>query len=202
MHEGGDAYIDQILKLIQLTDPYWDQDSGGFFLSRASNALPTALKPRFDEPNPSANARMIEVLAHIALITGNHRLADQARSTQEAFGGMKENAANYRPAAAFFATPFMTDEALQIVILSTDRAASDLKDIVLSTALPARTLVQIQPGQDLPKGHPARYKELVDGLDTAYVCRGSICSLPKVEAEELQRTLTTMRGPAFRSTSF
>jgi uncharacterized protein YyaL (SSP411 family) len=63
----------------------------------------------------------------------------------------------------------------------------------MKTSLPNRALEVISPGVVLPEGHPARYKEQLDGKATAYVCRGAICSLPVTSLSELTETLLLMR---------
>lgn len=198
---GEDIFLHDARRLISLTQAYWDHQEGGYRFSQNVQNLPTAFKPRFDEPGPSANARMVELLAHYALISGDADITQRAREAQTAFGGLKRNPGNFRPAAALFTTPLMMDAAVQVVILSPDGLEHDLRTTVLSTALPARNLINMAPDRDLPKGHPARYKELVDGKNTAYVCRGTICSLPITTPEDLRSTLISMRGPTFRSLS-
>ena len=63
----------------------------------------------------------------------------------------------------------------------------------MATSLPNRALDVIAPGTVLPEGHPARYKDQLDGKATAYVCRGTICSLPVTSLGELTETLLLMR---------
>ena len=47
----------------------------------------------------------------------------------------------------------------------------------------------IAPDQALPAGHPAAGKGRVDGHATAYVCRGTTCTLPIVEPQALATEL-------------
>ena len=47
----------------------------------------------------------------------------------------------------------------------------------------------ITSGETLPDGHPATGKGQGDGLATAYVCEGPVCSLPVTAAEPLATLL-------------
>ena len=73
----------------------------------------------------------------------------------------------------------------------------ELHDALLAeawrTALPGRVLQVIAPGAVLPDGHPAQYKEQVEGLATAYVCVGSFCSLPQWEPAEFAAAMKLVR---------
>ncbi len=59
-----------------------------------------------------------------------------------------------------------------------------------AASLPTRVLQVVGPGDALPDGHPAAGKEPRDGQPTAYVCRGTTCSLPITEPDELARALS------------
>ena len=47
----------------------------------------------------------------------------------------------------------------------------------------------LEPGASLPESHPAFGKDAVEGKSTAYVCRGTTCSLPITEPGALQDAL-------------
>ena len=178
----------------QALDFHWDKETGGFYAS-ASNAGPVVVrsKPVFDEPNASGNAMIVEAMARLYYLTGDADLAAYADRTLNAFGGMAAepvlgvsgllNAAATRLAA------------LQIVIIGQrgDAGTDALLRTVAATSLPARILQVVAPGTVLPETHPAQFKEQVDGLPTAYVCKGAVCSLPVTETADLQDTLVSMR---------
>ncbi|MCW8916839.1 MAG: hypothetical protein OQK24_13435, partial [Magnetovibrio sp.] len=194
-----ERYLLDARAFVARTETFWDHTQGGYYLTPPSNVLPTPFKPRFDEPNPSANARMIEVLSTLALLTGNIQYAQRANQTLRAFGALADEPINYRPSAALLSSAFLAFDAVQIVLIAQpdDVAALNLIAEIHKTAVAARSLLRIEPGTNLPTGHPARYKEMVDGLPTAYVCRGTVCSLPITTPIKLAHTLHTMRGPAF-----
>lgn len=181
-----------------------DEAKGGFYHTRPDQDAPTQaqdrLKPRFDEPNPSANALMARVLAKLDYYRHRLQLRQKAQHTMNAFGGLADDPGAYRPAAALLSVPLVMDDAVQVVIMADDpisEGADALRQTVLGTALGARLLLTMKPNDVLPDGHPAQYKEQIDGEPTVYVCRGTVCSLPVTTPADLRRTLLSMRGADF-----
>jgi uncharacterized protein YyaL (SSP411 family) len=85
----------------------------------------------------------------------------------------------------------MLQRAVQVVVVGA-RAAADTQALlraIRGVCLPNRVLQVIEPGQSLPATHPAAGKGQLDGRATAYVCRGTSCSLPLTDAEELATAL-------------
>ena len=151
------------------------------------------LKPVMDDPNASGNAKMAEVLALLYYLKGEAKHLDQARKTLLAVGGVTKTPALQM--AGLFNAAETLDAALQIVLVGNrgDKATDALFGRVMGTSLPNRALEVIKAGTVLPEGHPARYKEQIDGKATAYVCRGAICSLPVTDTKDLTETLLLMR---------
>lgn len=173
---------------------HWDKNTGGYFTS-ADDAGPAMarLKPVLDNPNASGNAKMAEVLALLYYLRGETKHLDQAQQTLLAVGG-----ATLEPAlqvAGLFNAAETLDAALQIVLVGRrgDNATDTLFKHVMGASLPNRAVDVIKAGTVLPEGHPARYKEQIDGEATAYVCRGTICSLPVTNTKDLTGTLLLMR---------
>ena len=54
---------------------------------------------------------------------------------------------------------------------------------------PNRVLSVIAPGESPPDGHPATGKGQIDGVATAYVCVGTVCSLPLTDPAALADAL-------------
>src|SRR5262249_44191411 len=82
------------------------------------------------------------------------------------------------------ATVLNSNELLQMaqqVVIIGARAAADTRALVAAVfarSLPNRILSIIAPAEQLPTNHPAAGKTQVNGQATAYVCRGTTCSLP------------------------
>ena len=85
---------------------------------------------------------------------------------------------------------------LQVVIVGRrgDRDTETLLKRAFAFSLPARALLVIAPGAALPDNHPAFGKGQADGRATAYVCRGTVCSLPATGVEDFAETIRDMRA--------
>jgi len=74
-----------------------------------------------------------------------------------------------------------------------DPALDALRRAVYSVSLPNRVVLSPSPGYELPTGHPAHGKGLVDGRAAAYVCIGPVCSLPLTDPEKLVANFSERR---------
>ncbi len=173
---------------------HWDDRHGGFYAS-ASDAGPLLVraKPVIDSPNPSGNAAMVDTLARLYYLSGDAARRDAAERTVATFGGMASpptfGVAGLVNAAETLRT------ALQVVVIGR-RGEADTDALIAAVtgrSLPTRVLQVVAPGTELPEGHPARGKGQEDDRATAYVCRGTFCSLPATDADAVDVILTTMR---------
>lgn len=201
---GDERYLQHASTWADLAVTYhWDNDGSGGFFTAAKDAGATLarLKSVFDEPNTSGNAKMAEAMALLFYLRGNENYRDRAEQALRAVGGIAEDpilkiAGLYNAADTLYS-------ALQVVIVGT-RGKTDADSLIVgtvTTSLPNRALDVIAPGTVLPSGHPARYKDQIDGMATAYVCRGTICSLPVTDPSELHDTLLAMRISKGRKTT-
>ena len=164
---------------VTLDDHFWDKETGGYFYTADdAEALIVRTKNAIDNAVPAGNGVMVEVLARLYLLTGEEPYLDRAQ----------ELVMSFSPAASSQAPAHCTlicgmDYLLhadQVVVIG-DRAAEDTKALlrsVFETSLPNRLLHVVAPGEALGAHHPAHGKAQVDGAATAYVCRGTACSLP------------------------
>src|SRR3546814_8551556 len=60
---------------------------------------------------------------------------------------------------------------------------------VTERCLPNRILQVVAAGEALPEGHPAAGKGQVEDQATAYLCRGTVCSLPMTDPAKLAAAL-------------
>jgi uncharacterized protein YyaL (SSP411 family) len=56
--------------------------------------------------------------------------------------------------------------------------------------MPNALIVQIEPGDPLPEGHPAAGRGMEGGLPTAYICQAGACSPGVTSATALSEALT------------
>ncbi|HJU15122.1 MAG TPA: thioredoxin domain-containing protein [Stellaceae bacterium] len=188
---GDGAYLDRARAWIALLDRhYWDEEGGGYFFAAAdTQGLIARAKTAADAPNPSGNGTLVGVLARLALLTGEEAYRRRAEAIVETFSG--EIARNFFPLATLLNNAELLAKPLQIVLVG-ERGAEDftaLRRTVYSASLPNRVVLTLAPQQDLPLGHPAHGKGLVDGRAAAYVCDGPVCSLPLVEPAALAAEL-------------
>lgn len=194
---GDEQYVEHASKWIDLAIRYhWDNDYGGGFFASAEDSGPVLarLKSIFDDPNTSGNAIMAEAMALLYFLNGNKDYRDRSDHALRAVGGITEEP--FLEISGLFNAADTTLGALQIVIVGA-RGEEDTDHLIqetVMTSLPNRALDVIAPGTILPEGHPARHKDQIDDMATAYVCRGTICSLPVTDLSELTETLLDMRS--------
>ncbi len=192
---GEEAYLTKAKAWInQARERHRAPDGGGFFATSpdVGPAL-TRARPVMDTPNPSGNARMVEALARLAYLTGDAAARGEAEATISAIAGYVKGR-NRAASGLVNAAETMMDAVQVVVIGKRGEARTDaLLRAVFETSLPTRILQVIGPGTALPETHPAHGKEPLDGAPTAYVCRGSVCSLPVNGANALRDTLKLFR---------
>ena len=197
LHEAtGEArFLERCRDWIEIVETHYrDLSVGGyFFTADDAEALIRRAKIAEDAPLPSGNGTMTQVLAQLYHLTGENRYRERAESILAAFAGVvRRGLLGY--STLLNGTESLRD-GLQIVIVG-ERSAPDttaLLRVVLGASLPGRTLAVVAPGATLPPNHPAAGKTQIDGKATAYVCRGATCSLPIVEASELDQALRAPR---------
>ncbi len=186
--EAANRWANDAIRLL------WD-DQLGAFLATQKDAAPQLIRatPIYDSPNMSGNARMIDTLARLFYLGGANKNQEYAERVRKSFGG--EVVDPSFGIAGYLNAIETLDTALQVVIIGKrgETATKKLVDTVLGSSLPTRTFQVVGPETELPEGHPARYKVMIDESPTVYVCKGSFCSLPAITADELSETLTLMR---------
>ncbi|WP_407343775.1 thioredoxin domain-containing protein [Pengzhenrongella phosphoraccumulans] len=162
---------------------------GGFFDTSADETDPVLAlirRPRdpADGPTPSGAAAAAGALVTYAALTGStgHRLA-----AERALTGLLDLAAQYPRAAgwALAVAEAVADGPRTVAVVG---GPSD----PATRALHRAALRGTAPGAVIAVGVPAALfvdRPLVDGRPAAYVCRGSVCDLPIVDAGSLARTL-------------
>ena len=169
---------------------YWDAEEGGYFLTADdAEALIVRTKSADDNATPSGNGLAAEVLARLALVTGDARYRDRADALIAAFSGQIRR--NFFPLATLMNASEMLQQGAQIVIAGA-RGAEDaraLHDAAVRAPAVARVVTVVPPGTGLPQSHPAHGKGPVDGRAAAYVCIGQTCSLPVTDADALKAAM-------------
>ncbi len=177
--EGNDGDMEQAVAWVEQVDRHFRDGSGGgyFFTADDTDDVITRTKSAIDNPVPSGNGTMAEVLARLFYLTGEDRYRTQAEATIATFTG--ELNRNYLPYSTLLNAAELLLRALQVVVAG-DRGdgVEPLLAPVYGASLPNRVLQVVGPGQTLPEGHPAWGKGMIDGAPAVYLCEGQVCSPP------------------------
>jgi uncharacterized protein len=197
LHEatGDDDFLNQTREWVTILDrDYWDSEEGGYFFAATdTEGLVARPKTAADSAVPAGNGTLVGVLLRLAMLTGDEAYRRRAAAVIETFSG--EVGRNFFPLATLLNNVELLTKPLQIVLVgeSGTPAFYALRRAVYSVSLPNRVVVGLAPGSSLPADHPAFGKGLVDGKPAAYVCEGSVCSLPITDPEILLDSLTRVR---------
>jgi len=185
------GYVSQAENWVGVLDRhYWDKAAGGYFFA-ADDTKDVILrnKSAVDHATPAGNATMVEVLARLFYLTGKSAYRDRADALMGAFAG--EIQKNFFPLASFLNASEFAQNALQIVIVG-QRGEADTDALLITLrahSLPDLVLSVIEPEEQLPDSHPAAGKGQEKGRATAYICRGTVCSLPLTDPTAFDKAL-------------
>lgn len=189
LHEarGEERYLSQAIEWVAIVESsFADSDNGYFFTAQDVDDVAVREKTAFDNATPAGNATLIGVLARLYYLSGDEGYRARAETVARAFsGGLKRNVFSH---ATLLNNCDFLQNALQVVLCGDEdkdgnRAA--MHQAVLSHSLPNRVLLHVAKSAVLPTSHPAHGKEPIRNKLTAYVCRGTTCSLPLNDPEAL-----------------
>jgi uncharacterized protein YyaL (SSP411 family) len=174
---GTADYLDAAEGWARELGEHFVAEGGGFHLTSARGEA-LILRPRIaqDGPVPSGNAVAAEVLAKLYFLTGKKAYRAAAEDTLQAFGG--EAMSNPAVLAGLWNALYGLAAAPQIVIRGA-RSGKAVKAMIAAlrgSPLADYSLLVVGKGDELPDRHPAAGKSGPSG--TAFVCRGTTCSLP------------------------
>ncbi|MBM4408805.1 MAG: thioredoxin domain-containing protein [Chloroflexi bacterium] len=168
------------------------RDPAGGFFDTADDHEPLPARPKELQDNalPSGNAMAVTVLLKLAALTGDGRYRDAA---ERGLGLVSAFAARYPTGFGQWlsALDFALAEVLEVAIVGdqADPATGALLAQVRAGYRP-HEVVALAPG-GTPSAIPLLHdRPLLDGLPTAYVCRGFACRRPTTDPAELSRQLS------------
>ncbi len=177
-----------------LNTMFWDNLNGGFFFTAADDE-PLMMRTRtaIDNNLPGANGIMVSVMARLYLITGDPGWRDRSNALVQAFSN--EISRNYMAIGSFINGLEVITHSLQIVIIGPrdHTATHELINAVLGRSLPTKTLLVLEPDQNLSEGHPAFGKTMHNGVPTAYICQHMTCGQPITNPVTLSQKLQLPR---------
>jgi uncharacterized protein YyaL (SSP411 family) len=179
-----------------LNEHFWDAQNGGYFYT-ADDSDPLIVRTRvvFDQATPSANGVMVGVLSRLHFATADNAYRDRANALIQAFAGEVPRA--FLSMGTYMNGLEVAMTALQIVIVGQidNSKTYELANAVLGRSLPCRTMMVVDPRDELPAGHPAAGKTMQNGQPTAYVCQRMSCSAPITNPVTLSQVLQLPSRP-------
>ena len=182
LHEtrGENRYLSKAIEWAGIIESgYADAGNGYFFMASDVDDVSVREKTALDNATPAGNATFVGVLARLYYLTGEEGYRARAETLIRAFsGGLKRNVFSH--ATLLNNCEFLQD-ALQVVLCGgegDEASRSAMRQAVLGHSLPNRVLLHVAEGAALPNSHPAYGKKPIGNKVTAYVCRGTTCSLP------------------------
>ncbi|MFQ5897791.1 MAG: thioredoxin domain-containing protein [Candidatus Methylomirabilia bacterium] len=165
---------------------FWDPASGGFFDTRQSPSALAILrertKPIEDTETPSPNALAARLLDRLFYLTNDSRYRQRAEATLKMMAGSE---LGLRGAGYALAVDQLLNPPAHAVIVGprTDLRTRALWEAALGTYRSGKIVAAYDPGQvrleELPPAVVAAIKNTAPrGGPRAYVCVGTMCSLP------------------------
>jgi uncharacterized protein len=194
---GEKRYLDQAKAWVRtLNEHYWDGANAGYFFT-ADDAQPLIVRARmvFDQPSPSANGTMLQVLARLAMITGAKEYSDRSNAMLAGFAG--EAARAWVSMASYFNGLEYAATDLHLIVIGplNNPKTHELTAAILGRALPNRCLSVVSPDEQFPEGHPMRGKTMVNGQPTVYICQRQTVSAPIANPVTLSQMLQLPQRP-------
>ena len=194
---GEKRYLEQAKAWVRtLNEHYWDTANGGYFYT-ADDAEPLIVRARmvFDQPTPSANGTMLQVLSRLAMTTGMQEYGERINTMLNGFAG--EAARAWISMGSYFNGFEYALSNLHLVVIGplNNPKTHELTAAILGRALPNRCLSVVSPDQQFPEGHPMHGKSMVNGQPTAYLCQRQSCSAPITNPVTLSQMLQLPQRP-------
>ena len=189
---GDDRFLAQARAWTAVLDThFWNSQINGYCFY-ADNQERLFVRPRmvFDNPTPSANGTMLTVLTRLAMLTGERDYMSRASTLAATFGNeanrMLNGAGSY-----LMGFEYLLNSLVILVIGHKGNARTqELIRAYWSKPVPNAMIVQIEPGDPLPEGHPATGRGMEGGQPTAYICQQGACSNAFTSATDLGWALT------------
>lgn len=169
---------------------FWDKEGKGYFYTADdAEALIVRTKSASDTATPSSNGVMVANLSRLYYLTGNNEYRSRADQVITAFSG--EIPKNFFPFATLMNSAEFLQCAVQISIIGfrNDPGCQRLLDAVYQNNIMNKVVSVITPDGNVPKNHPAFGKKQKDNLATAFICVGTTCSLPIIDANSFTNRL-------------
>ncbi len=191
------GYLVQAKKLAdQMMDRYWDQETGGFFItSKDGEKLIARPKEIYDGAIPSGNSFALLDLVRLSRFTANKTYGEYAEKMIKAFAEeISETPTAYPQFLIGF--DFALGPSKEIVIAgdANSPGVARMTAEVFSRFLPNKIVVLRPTQEDAVKEIVdvvpfIRDEKPLDGQTTAYVCENFVCKLPTTDMQQFEAML-------------
>jgi hypothetical protein len=188
---GEGSYLSKAVAFVAEARDLFGADDGGYFITARDAADVPGARPRHarDGASPSGIGLIAEVLARLHHITGEGSWRQDCERLIRAFAGARDALAQSPLLLA--AADLLARAAVVVVAGDTrDPRAAALVAATLASPDPATCVLRTLDGADWPAPSPGHGRTPVDGAPAAYLCRGSVCSLPVATPEALRKLMT------------
>jgi hypothetical protein len=188
---GEKRFLDQAGRWVHtLNENFWDEFGGGYFTtSHSDDPLFARVRSIFDQTQPPANSVMLGVLSRLQMATQDPSYADRGNKLIQGFADEVTRA--FLSSGTFLNGIEFFVSNLEILVMGTvdHQKTLELIAAVQGRSLPNKLLVVVPTGNDLPEGHPAKGKPMVNGNPTAYICQRGEVSQPITNPVALSQML-------------
>jgi len=188
---GERAYLNRAIALVDESRDVFGDGEGGYFLTARDAVDVPGSRPRHadDGATPSGVGIIAEVLARLYHLTGQARWRTDCERLINAFSGERDRLAQ---APLLLAAADFLERASVVVVAGDPNgpAAAALLAPALASPDPATCVLRTPDGTDWPEGSPGHGRTPVAGAPAAYLCRGSVCSLPVTAAQDLREVMS------------
>jgi hypothetical protein len=196
LHEATEdqAYVADARRFAEVLDGhYWLADRGGYaFAADDTEGLIVRTRNAHDDATPNANGVMISNLVKLYLLTGEAAFLKRAEATHDAFAAeLARGPLAY--AGLLSGLMDLTLQAHLVVVRGDGEPGNALERAVRTAALPGALVQVLADSGSIPSGSAAAGKPAVAGKTTAYLCAGSLCSAPVVNARDLTAAVRSWR---------
>lgn len=188
---GDSSLLAQAERWVNLCQRHFHDDADGGYFITADDAAGLIMRPRHAHDNavPAGNGTLVGLFSRLWYLTGKDEYRQQADALITAFAG--EVGRNFFPLATYLNGIDLRHNGIQLVLIGQpdDSGLQALLGVSNSLSLPNLITMRFLPVDEIPPGHPAAGKGMVNNLPTAYVCRQQSCSLPVTRPDDLHRLL-------------
>jgi uncharacterized protein len=189
---GERAFLARAVSLVEKARDLFGDGEGGYYLTARDAADVPGARPRQaqDGATPSGVGLIAEVLARLHHLTGEARWRTDCENLVRAYSGDRERLAH---APLLLAAADFLDRGAVIVVAGefAEPGAIALAETALASPDPATCVLRTRDGADWPEGSPGFGRAPLAAKPAAYLCRGSICSLPVTTPEDLRRLMAS-----------